>query len=97
MRREISDSDLASCPNGVIVKVGELCVGKHINAEAKRVEFGGRQILVLLRGNVVHLLAHGTTFLGQTAKGEELIGEGHVHHFGRMPFGGGEVDQAATC
>ena len=58
MRGEISDSDLASCPNGVIVKVGELGVGQHVDAETKGIELGGRQVLVLFGGDVVDLFAH---------------------------------------
>jgi len=57
-----------SSPDCVVVQIRKLGVSEHIDAEAECAEFGGRQILVLLGGDIIHLLAHGTTFFGQTAQ-----------------------------
>lgn len=67
--------------NGVIVQVGELGIGEFVDAEAKRTEFGGGQVLVLLGRDIVDFLAHGTTFFSQAAQRKELVGKGHVHDF----------------
>lgn len=51
-------SELESSSNGVIIEVGQLSIGKHVDAETEGFEFGCCQILVLFGGDVVDLVAH---------------------------------------
>ena len=51
-------SGLESSSNGVVIEVGQLSIGQHIDAEAEGFKFGCGQILVLFSGDVVDLIAH---------------------------------------
>ena len=54
----------------------------------------GDLVVELLRDDVDLVLKLGLV-LHQVLGGERLVGEAHVHHAGRVAFGGGQVDQAA--
>src|SRR4029079_457861 len=82
-------------PGRIVGGVTLLLVGELVDLDTERAELEQRELLVERLGQLVDLLLQLLAFRGQLAEGEELVGEGHVHHLRRMTLGGGEVDQAA--
>src|SRR5438477_1879439 len=97
----VSVSVTRTCPEGLgaLVPGGEvvrLLLRKSVDLDAHRLELEACDLVVDLRRHRVDLPVE----LARVARGvlerERLVGEGHVHHERRMPFGRREVDEPSV-
>src|SRR5215469_8279096 len=68
--------------------------GKLVEAVAHGLEFELRDLAVNVLRNDIDLWLQFLVVLHQVFGGQRLIREAHIHHGGRVTFGGGEVYKA---
>ena len=78
-----------------LVQVMVLLGGQSVDVHAHRFELKARDFLVHGHRQAVHAVFQAARIAQHVLGGERLVGEAHVHHAGRVAFGGGQVDQAA--
>src|SRR2546428_4159875 len=92
-------TSITAARSGPEVPGGEvfLLLGRErVNRHAHCVELEPGDLPIELRRNAVHVLSeHGAALHDELGR-ERLVGEAHVHHARRMPFGCGEVYQPSV-
>src|SRR6185312_13023012 len=86
--------------SGAGVPAGEILLllpRQGIDAYAHALQLESGDLLVDRRWQPVHRLAHLGGLFAQHLRRQRLVGKGHVHHAGGMPFRRRQIDQPALA